>query len=325
MSGFSYRTTQVSQSQIQMSSPCSCMGCTADTLPAYNEMLSLFKNFAAIPIPLSEGEGYHMHPEKVKEEISRGTSVILTSNPRNPTGRVVKNPELAEIQDICRERATLIMDEFYSGYNYTTDCDGTTISAAENVVDVDEDDVLIVDGLTKRFRLPGWRVAWIVGPKEFIKAIGSCGSYLDGGTNVPFQEAAIPMLEPEKVKREMQALQRHFKEKRDYVVDRLQRMGFKIKNVPDSTFYLWLDLKGLPTEIADGLNFFSACLEEKVIVVPGIFFDLNPAKRRDLFDSPCHHFVRFSYGPKMEVLRKGCDGIERVINKFKNEHEDVQS
>ena len=56
-------------------------------------------------------------------------------------------------------------------------------------------DVLIIDGLTKRFRLPGWRVAWILGPKEFIKAIGSCGSYLDGGTNVPFQEAAVPMLE----------------------------------------------------------------------------------------------------------------------------------
>lgn len=40
----------------------------------------------------------------------------------------------------------------------------------ENVIDVDEDDVLIIDGLTKRFRLPGWRVAWILGPKEFIKA-----------------------------------------------------------------------------------------------------------------------------------------------------------
>jgi hypothetical protein len=66
-------------------------------------------------------------------------------------------------------------------------------------------------------------------------------------------------------------------------------MGFIIKYVPDSTFYIWLNLEGLPTQIADGLNFFQACLEEKVIVVPGIFFDLNPSRRRDLFDSPCHH------------------------------------
>ncbi|KUI55339.1 Aspartate aminotransferase [Cytospora mali] len=284
---------------------------------AYNEMLSLFRNFAAIPVPLDEEDGYHIHPDKIAEEIRRGTGVILTSNPRNPTGRVVQNPELAEIQDICRGRATFISDEFYSGYNYTSNCDGTTISAAENVVDVDEDDVLIIDGLTKRFRLPGWRVAWILGPKEFIKAIGSCGSYLDGGTNAPFQEAAVPMLEPSLVRAEMTALQKHFRDKRDYVVRRLRAMGFVIKYVPDSTFYLWLNLEGLPGPISDGLNFFQACLEEKVIVVPGIFFDLNPARRRDLFDSPCHHFVRFSYGPKMETLEKGCDGIERVVSKFK--------
>ena len=72
------------------------------------------------------------------------------------------------------------MDEFYGGYNYTSNCDGSVVSAADNIDDVDEDDVIIIDGLTKRFRLPGWRVAWIVGPKEFIAAIGSCGSYLDG-------------------------------------------------------------------------------------------------------------------------------------------------
>ena len=123
------------------------------------------EQFAAIPSPLAESDGYHIHPDKIAEEIARGTSVILTSNPRNPTGRVVKNPELAEIQDICRDRATLVMDEFYGGYNYTSNCDGTTISAADNIEDVDEDDVLIIDGLTKRFRLPGWRIAWIVGPK----------------------------------------------------------------------------------------------------------------------------------------------------------------
>jgi aspartate/methionine/tyrosine aminotransferase len=65
-------------------------------------MLSLFRNFSAIPIPLSQQDGYHMHPDKIAEEIARGTSVILTSNPRNPTGQVLTNPELAQIQDICK-------------------------------------------------------------------------------------------------------------------------------------------------------------------------------------------------------------------------------
>lgn len=73
---------------------------------------------------------------------------------------------------------------------------------------------------------------------EYIKAIGSCGSYLDGGANHAFQEAAIPMLEPDLVRQEMVHLQTHFREKRDYVVDRLKEIGFQFKYVPDSTFYM---------------------------------------------------------------------------------------
>lgn len=88
---------------------------------------------------MSAEDGYQIHPEKIAEEIRRGTSVILTSNPRNPTGHTVKNPGLAKIQDICRDRATLIMDEFYGGYNYTSGCDGSVVSAAENVIDVNSD------------------------------------------------------------------------------------------------------------------------------------------------------------------------------------------
>lgn len=57
-------------------------------------------------------------------------------------------------------------------------------------------DVLLIDGLTKRFRLPGWRIAWIVGPKEFVDALGSAGSYLDGGANVPFQKPPSPCWSP---------------------------------------------------------------------------------------------------------------------------------
>lgn len=296
---------------------------------AYNEMLSLFKSFVAIPSPLSADDGYHIHADKIAEELARGTSVILTSNPRNPTGHALEPSELELIQDICRDRATLIFDEFYAGYDYRHNCDGTTVSAASNVIDVDKDDVLLVDGLTKRFRLPGWRVAWIVGPKEFINALGSCGSYLDGGTNVPFQEAAIPFLDPPLVKKEMAALQTHFKMKRDYVLGRLEEIGFRPgdQEIPNSTFYIWLDLttlspplpEGSDIDISNGLSFFHALLKEKTIVVPGIFFDLNPAHRRDLFDSPCHHFVRLSYGPKMEVLKMGLDGIERVVKRARGE------
>jgi len=137
------------------------------------------------------------------------------------------------------------------------------------------------------------------------------------------------MLDPPKVQKEMAALQTHFKAKRDYVLRRLHAMGFNRgdQDIPDSTFYIWLDLSNLEPplpksssiDISNGLSFFDALLKEKAIVVPGIFFDLNPAKRRDLFDSPCHHFVRISYGPKMEVLKMGMDAIERVVRKARGE------
>ena len=69
----------------------------------------------------------------------------------------------------------------------------------------------------------------------------------------------------------MRALQTHFRAKRDFVIGRLQEMGFEFteRNIPQSTFYIWLDLSDLPDGLNDGLNFFQRCLEEKVIWVPG--------------------------------------------------------
>lgn len=133
-------------------------------------------------------------------------------------------------------------------------------------------DVLLIDGLTKRFRLPGWRIAWVVGPKDFVDALGSAGSYLDGGANVPFQEAAIPMLEPSLVRTEMKALQSHFMEKRDYVLGRLYDIGFRVQDIPGATFYIWLDLTSLDpplppqANISDGLNFFNALLSVRSLL-----------------------------------------------------------
>jgi aspartate/methionine/tyrosine aminotransferase len=99
--------------------------------------------------------------------------------------------------------------------------------------------------------------------------------------------------------------------KRDFVMDRLKQMGFVIKVPPEATFYIWLDLRQLPAPINAGLIFFEECLKEKTILVPGIFFDINPSHRRELFDSPCHHFVRLSFGPPLDDLKKGLDGIQR--------------
>lgn len=283
---------------------------------AYSEMLSLFKNFAPIPVPLDESDCYKVHLDTIQRELKRGVTALLTSNPRNPTGQSIEKGDLKKLHDMCREHCLLIMDEFYSRYNYTSGCDGTAVSSAEFVENVNKDPVLILDGLTKAFRLPGWRICWILGPKEYINALASAGSYLDGGSNVPFQKAAVQLLEPTRVLTEMKALQKHFLMKRDYCIKRLEEVGIVLRNVPDSTFYLWLDLSRLPGKIKTALGFFQECLKEKVIVVPGIFFDLNPLARREIHDSPMFHYIRLSYGPDFETLARGLDGIQRVVERY---------
>jgi len=282
-------------------------------------MLGIFKRFAPIPSTLSEAERYHISPDTIDREITdRGLGLIVTSNPRNPTGQVIEGEELQDLARIARVRhATMIMDEFYSAYIYTHNVEenGRTVSIAEFVEDVDTDPIIIIDGLTKNFRLPGWRICWVLGPKEVISAMQSAGSFLEGGANHPLQIAALPLVDAKLYRCEAAALQKHFRAKRDYVLDRLKKMGLPVRVEPQATFYVWLDLRVLPKGLDIGLVFFEECLKEKVILVPGIFFDINPSHRRELFDSPCHHFVRLSFGPPLAELTRGLDGLERVLRK----------
>jgi len=149
--------------------------------------------------------------------------------------------------------------------------------------------------------------------------LSQSGSFLDGGANHPLQIAAIPLLDPQRVQQERLALQRHFKAKRDHVLGRLERLGLKVHVYPNATFYIWLNLQSLPEPLNNGLTFFEELLKEKTIVIPGIFFDVDPNHRRNLFNSPCHHFVRLSFGPPIEELDKGIDAIARVLKRAKKE------
>ncbi|HEX3345116.1 MAG TPA: pyridoxal phosphate-dependent aminotransferase, partial [Polyangiaceae bacterium] len=63
----------------------------------------------------------------------------------------------------------------------------------------------------------------------------------------------------------------------------------------------------------DGMGFFRAALEEKVIVVPGEFFDVNPGKRRHGRASRFKSHVRFSFGPGMAVMEKAVERFERMV------------
>ncbi len=286
---------------------------------AYEELLSTFKSFIPIPILLSPESGYRITADALREEImGRGLAALLLSNPCNPTGQVLQDYQLRSWLKVAREtECTMIMDEHYSHYIYAdTTNPYNIVSAAQFVEDVETDPVMIIDGLTKNWRYPGFRISWTLGPKSVIETIASAGSFLDGGANHPFQAQAIAMLDTEYTIAETQAIQKTFKAKRSYVMDRLHAMGITVDAMPGGAFYIWANLADLPEPLNNGMSFFEEGLKEKVITVPGVFFDVNPGHRRRQY-ARYRNYTRISYGPEMETLERGLDAIERVIAKHR--------
>ena len=284
---------------------------------AYEELLDIFRLVTSTPILLRREQGYSFGVEDLRREVlGRGLSVILFSNPSNPMGKLVSGGELADWIGVGRELdCTLLIDEFYSHYvwNLGEGEPGPMVSAARYVEDVDRDPVVIVDGLTKNWRYPGWRVTWTIGPRPVIEAVESAGSFLDGGGSRPQQRAAVPLMEPDLVLAETRAIRDAFLPKRELMLRRVHEMGMRIYPDPAGTFYAFVSVRDLPPSISDGMDFFRAALDYNVICVPGVFFDVNPGHRRSQRLSRFHQHVRLSFGPSMEEVRRGLDRLEEMI------------
>jgi N-succinyldiaminopimelate aminotransferase len=283
---------------------------------AYEELLDIFKAFTSIPILLEGERGYGFTADDLRREVQgRGLAALLLSNPCNPTGKVVQGEEMGRWVALARQfDCTLLLDEFYSHYIWTARPGALPVeSAARHVENVDRDPIVIFDGLTKNWRYPGWRVTWTVGPRSVIDAVSSAGSFLDGGGNRPLQRAAIPLLEDEHVLAETRAVHEVFREKRHLIVSRLERLGVRLDHHPEGTFYAWGNVAALPPPLNDGMGFFRAALAEKIITVPGEFFDVNPGKRRSGSRSRFRSYVRFSFGPPMAVLERALDRLDTLV------------
>lgn len=285
---------------------------------AYEELLDLFRPFTSIPILLEGSDGYRFDTGRLEREITgRGLSALLLSNPANPTGRTIRGLELASWVEAARRLdCTLLLDEFYSHYAWTTTPDEEgLVSAARYVEDVNADPIVILDGLTKNWRYPGWRTTWVLGPRSVIEAVTSSGSFLDGGGSRPLQRAAVPLMDPVTVRAETSAIRETFLRKRRILVDGLRDVGMRLDLEPEGTFYVWADLRRLPEPLNEGMGFLQAAMDEKVICVPGEFFDVNPGKRRGRHASRFRTYARFSFGPEEEVVAEGVRRIAEMVRR----------
>ena len=288
---------------------------------AYEELLDIFKLFTSIPILLDPASGYRFTADDLEREVlGKGLSAVLLSNPNNPTGHTIEGDELQRW--VAKARAlqcTLLLDEFYSHYIWTGDDGGhRMVSAAQYVEDVEKDPVVLFDGFTKNWRYPGWRCTWVVGPKQVIDAVASTGSFLDGGGSKPLQRAALPLLEPAVVLQETAALQQAFRQKRKVMLKGLKAAGVRFDLDPEATFYCWGDIAGLSEGLNEGMAFLKTALDQRVICVPGEFFDVNPGKRRAGRPSRFRRYVRFSFGPELNAVKTGVERIQRMVNAAKD-------
>jgi len=280
---------------------------------AYEDLLTTFHRVDPVHIELPASEGFRIDPAELDRRVERERlGAIVISNPCNPTGTVVMGDELAAWMDIGRRRScAMLMDEYYSHYIYKDGHDAP-VSSAAYVEDVNRDPVVIFDGLTKCYRYPGWRVGWVVAPKDMIRTLTASGSFLDGGPSRPIQRAAIQVLEPARADRETKAVRRAFRAKRDLMVEKLTAMGVTFTGPPQSTFYAWGCIENLPAPLNEGLGFMRAGFEQKVLTVPGAYFDVNPHRTRPA-PSPLDGYVRFSFGPPMATVAAGLERLGQMI------------
>ena len=284
---------------------------------AYEDMLDYHSyRVKPVAVPTTPKEDFVVSAERLGKVMTKEKlQAFLFSNPCNPTGQLIRDAELKAYVNLARKnKCTLILDEFYSHfiYNESGEPGDGPVSASPYIRHVEKDPVLLVDGLTKSFRYPGWRLGWAVGPSDVIEKINRAASAIDGGPSLPAQRLAIKVLEPARADQETEAVRNVFSRKRYTMLEGLRSMGIKCEHEPSGTFYVWADIGDLPKPFNDADHFFRAALEKKVMTVPGRFFDVNPGGKRPPMKD-LKKWVRFSFGPPDAKVRMGLERLEEMI------------
>ena len=285
---------------------------------AYEDYLyPLRHNCELIELRAEEKDGFTVPVERFENFMHDvRPNAFVFSNPCNPTGQVIKDEAMDRYIEAARKENCLLgADEFYATFSYNEDGSPAekAVSALPYVKDINRDPVIVFDGLTKGFRYPGWRAGWAIGPKNLIEMINRAASAVDGGPSTMVQRGVIEELAEGHAEAELLATRKEFAVKRKMMMEGLAELGIHTPaDQPLGTFYLWASIENLPGKLSDADYFFHACLQKKVITVPGHFFDVRPFRVRPT-NEPYRHWVRFSYGPNRQTIKTALERIAQVI------------
>ena len=187
-------------------------------------------------IPGTIEHDFKITPAQLEEHISDKSKLFIFSSPCNPTGSVYTKEELAGLAEVFKRypNCAIISDEIYEYINYTGN--------HESIAQFDElkDRVIIVNGMSKGFAMTGWRLGYLVGPKDLVQACEKLQGQFTSGANSITQRAAISALLGDMgPTREMT---KAFGTRRDFMYNSLKAIPGVQLNNPDGAFYVFPDI-----------------------------------------------------------------------------------
>ncbi len=253
----------------------------------------------AVPVLADQSTGFQITIDQLEQAVTDRTKALIFVSPSNPTGAVYSPAKVRELAEWASQRGIwVIADEIYEHFVY----DGAEFSSIAAFMD---DRWVIVNGVAKAYAMPGWRVGWMVGPSDVIKAAVGLQSHSTSNVCNVAQKAALAALTgPQQPVADMRDA---FDRRRRTMYDALSAMEGIECLVPQGAFYAFPDCSGLMgrslggRKVLNTIQLADTFLEEiKVAVVPG-----------EAFGAP--GFVRFSYALSDQDLAKGMQRLSNFL------------
>jgi len=148
--------------------------------------------------------------------------------------------------------------------------------------------------------MTGWRLGWMIVPDEFVEPADRLAQNIYLAPQTMAQYAALAAFD-EKTLNELRRRRDEFKRRRDFLIPALEKLGFKLKQLPVGAFYLYMDCTALTD---DSFKFSQALLEKAgVAVTPGLDFGTNQPEK----------YLRFAFTTSIDKLTEGVRRIENYL------------
>lgn len=251
-----------------------------------------------IPVPVETGieQGFKVTVDQLEQRRTEKTRMLVFVSPSNPTGAVYTEPEARAIGEWARDNGIWVMaDEIYQRLVYA-DSEAPSIAA----VTPRFENWILVNGVAKAYAMTGWRVGWMIGPRDIVDAAARLQSHATGNVGNVSQHAALAALRgPQDTVEEMRVA---FDRRRKLMYSMLDDIDGISCIEPEGAFYVFPDVSALLGERwASSLDMATDILEEgAVAVVPG-----------ESFGAP--GFLRLSYATSDANIEKGVGRIAAII------------